>query len=81
MTDGGGGGGGATYIFQLTLNGVQKPLLIAAGGGGLGPGQFDDDGIQHGKAAPENYRNHENGDPTNKRAGGNWFIECELVYH
>ncbi|XP_051878468.1 tyrosine-protein kinase receptor isoform X2 [Pristis pectinata] len=30
---GGGGGGGATYIFKVE-NGVQVPLLIAAGGGG-----------------------------------------------
>ncbi|XP_072106831.1 tyrosine-protein kinase receptor [Mobula birostris] len=30
---GGGGGGGATYIFKME-NGVQVPLLIAAGGGG-----------------------------------------------
>lgn len=48
LTNGGGGGGGATYIFTATSTGELQPLLVAAGGGGLGFGQFVDDGTQHG---------------------------------
>ncbi|XP_008548464.1 ALK tyrosine kinase receptor isoform X1 [Microplitis demolitor] len=48
LTNGGGGGGGATYIFTVKSTGERQPLMIAAGGGGLGFGQFVDDGIQHG---------------------------------
>ncbi|XP_031836034.1 anaplastic lymphoma kinase isoform X3 [Nomia melanderi] len=49
IKDGGGGGGGATYIFQLKSNGIQHPILIAAGGGGLGLGQVSDNSLQHGR--------------------------------
>ena len=35
--------------MQVKANGEQVPLLIAGGGGGLGPTQFRDDGVQHGK--------------------------------
>ncbi|XP_034934100.1 leukocyte tyrosine kinase receptor isoform X2 [Chelonus insularis] len=57
MTNGGGGGGGATYIFIKTSTGELEPLMIAAGGGGLGFGQFVDDGIQHGHG-PYVEKNH-----------------------
>ncbi|XP_067210065.1 ALK tyrosine kinase receptor isoform X2 [Linepithema humile] len=47
--NGGGGGGGATTIFTLKANGELVPILIAAGGGGLGLGHFADNGLQHGR--------------------------------
>lgn len=37
------------YVLQLKGNGEQHPILIAAGGGGLGLGQFVDTGHQHGR--------------------------------
>lgn len=37
------------YILQLKNNGEQHPILIAGGGGGLGLGQFIDNGHQHGR--------------------------------
>ncbi|XP_014489492.1 PREDICTED: ALK tyrosine kinase receptor isoform X2 [Dinoponera quadriceps] len=46
---GGGGGGGATAVFILKSNGELEPIMIAGGGGGLGSGQFKDDGLQHGR--------------------------------
>ncbi|XP_025157747.1 ALK tyrosine kinase receptor [Harpegnathos saltator] len=46
---GGGGGGGATAVFMLKANGELEPIMIAGGGGGLGSGQFKDDGLQHGR--------------------------------
>ncbi|XP_015429458.1 PREDICTED: ALK tyrosine kinase receptor [Dufourea novaeangliae] len=49
IRDGGGGGGGATYIFKLKTSGEQYPILIAGGGGGIGLGQFVDNGLQHGR--------------------------------
>lgn len=33
---------------QINSEGDQSPVLIAAGAGGLGPGIFIDDGLQHG---------------------------------
>lgn len=36
-------------VFQLKSNGEQQPLVVAAGGGGLGLGQFVDSGVQHGR--------------------------------
>lgn len=35
--------------LQLKANGELEPILIAGGGGGLGSGQFKDDGLQHGR--------------------------------
>ncbi|XP_020282879.1 ALK tyrosine kinase receptor isoform X2 [Pseudomyrmex gracilis] len=46
--NGGGGGGGATAIFMIKANGELEPILIASGGGGLGPGPSTDNGLQHG---------------------------------
>ena len=39
-------------LLQLNPDGGQRPLLIAGGGGGLGPTQFHDDGVQHAKGSP-----------------------------
>lgn len=35
--------------MQLKNNQEQHPVLIAAGGGGIGLGQFIDNGLQHGR--------------------------------
>ncbi|XP_011494179.1 PREDICTED: leukocyte tyrosine kinase receptor [Ceratosolen solmsi marchali] len=70
LKDGGGGGGGATYIFTLKASGEQQALLVAAGGGGLGPTQFHDDGVQHGKGAMPFDRSPVNGVSFKKNAGG-----------
>ncbi|XP_068993762.1 ALK tyrosine kinase receptor isoform X2 [Neodiprion pinetum] len=74
VKDSGGGGGGATYVFTLKPDGEQKPLLIAAGGGGLGHGQFLDDGIQNGKGAAPKGRLFESGLSISALAGsgGGW---------
>ncbi|XP_033212809.1 ALK tyrosine kinase receptor [Belonocnema kinseyi] len=74
LKDGGGGGGGATYIFTLKPNGEHLPLMIAAGGGGLGLGQFVDDGVQHGKGPPPPGRNPVSGVSVqgDAGAGGGW---------
>lgn len=37
--------------LQVKSNGDQYPILIAGGGGGLGLGQFVDNGHQHGRGA------------------------------
>lgn len=42
-------------------DGEQKPLLIAAGGGGLGHGQLREDGIQHGQGPASKGRMHDSG--------------------
>ncbi|XP_067007644.2 leukocyte tyrosine kinase receptor isoform X2 [Anabrus simplex] len=48
-TGGGGGGGGASFVFMINKNGTEiVPVLIAAGGGGLGEGKSVNDGRQHG---------------------------------
>ncbi|XP_051176144.1 leukocyte tyrosine kinase receptor-like [Leptopilina boulardi] len=75
LKDGGGGGGGATYIFKLKSNGEHQPLMIAAGGGGLGLGQFADDGVQHGKGLPPPGSRPTTGVSIrgDAGAGGGWF--------
>lgn len=32
----------------MKANGELEPILVASGGGGLGPGPYVDNGIQHG---------------------------------
>ncbi|XP_076176518.1 anaplastic lymphoma kinase isoform X2 [Ptiloglossa arizonensis] len=70
IKDGGGGGGGATYIFTLKSNGDQYPILIAAGGGGIGLGQFVDNGLQHGRGPAPIGRQPMSGSVLSTEAGG-----------
>lgn len=58
----------AIYL-QLKQNGEQQPLLIAGGGGGLGPTKFRDDGVQHAKGLTPHGRNPYNGLSFKKNAG------------
>ncbi|XP_063995101.1 leukocyte tyrosine kinase receptor isoform X2 [Diachasmimorpha longicaudata] len=69
LTHGGGGGGGGTFIFTLKPSGELEPILIAAGGGGLGFGKFTDDGIQHGHP-PSTQMNQIYGFALTEKAGG-----------
>lgn len=46
---GGGGGGGGSFVFLLNSLEIAVPLLVAAGGGGLGVGHFIEDNQQHGR--------------------------------
>ncbi|XP_076635362.1 anaplastic lymphoma kinase isoform X1 [Colletes latitarsis] len=82
IKDGGGGGGGATYIFTLKANGQQHPILIASGGGGIGFGQFVDNGLQHGRGPAPSGRPPTSGAVLSTEAGGpgggwNWSSSSE----
>ncbi|KAK0161971.1 hypothetical protein PV327_008362 [Microctonus hyperodae] len=69
--NGGGGGGGATFIYTVKATGELEPLIVAAGGGGLGFGKFVDDGIQHGHGANvEKHRTHKVIAKNNTGGGG-----------
>ncbi|XP_034171879.1 anaplastic lymphoma kinase isoform X1 [Osmia lignaria lignaria] len=70
IRDGGGGGGGATYIFTLKNYQEQHPVLIAAGGGGIGLGQFIDNGLQHGRGPAPLGRQPTSGIALSIEAGG-----------
>ena len=49
------------FYLQLKPNGEHQPIIIAAGGGGLGIGQFVNDGVQHGKGPPPPGKNPTSG--------------------
>ncbi|XP_043282880.1 ALK tyrosine kinase receptor isoform X2 [Venturia canescens] len=68
--DGGGGGGGATYVFMVKDSGEYEPILVAAGGGGLGLGKFINDGFQHGRGFLTGKSNSGAGNITRQAAGG-----------
>ncbi|XP_076750221.1 anaplastic lymphoma kinase isoform X1 [Xylocopa sonorina] len=70
IKDGGGGGGGATYIFTLNENGDQYPILVAGGGGGIGFGQFVDNGLQHGRGPASTGKQFTSGTIISSDAGG-----------
>lgn len=88
IEDGAGGGGGGTFVFIRNAQGDAMPLVIAAGGGGLGIGRYlDDDSQQHGRGY-EPDRPEVNGQmhgETNRTGGpgGGWraFDENALGVH
>lgn len=57
--------------LQLKSNGELEPIMIAGGGGGLGSGQFKDDGLQHGRGPIPGGRflppSYDNAEGTGKR--------------
>ncbi|KAH8421056.1 hypothetical protein KR222_006577 [Zaprionus bogoriensis] len=79
IENGAGGGGGGTFVFLLNqAKNEAVPLMVAAGGGGLGIGQYFEETYQHGQKykpsqAPES--GQINGEPLNKKTagpGGGW---------
>lgn len=54
IEDGAGGGGGGTYVFVLNSMNEVIPLVVAAGGGGLGIGRYLDEHDQHGRIVDPN---------------------------
>uniref|UniRef100_T1GGB1 Uncharacterized protein n=1 Tax=Megaselia scalaris TaxID=36166 RepID=T1GGB1_MEGSC len=49
IRNGAGGGGGASYVFLKNSANKLVPLVVAAGGGGLGFGKYLDENFQHGR--------------------------------
>lgn len=78
IDDGAGGGGGGTYAFVLNSVGVAVPLVVAAGGGGLGIGRYLGEHEQHGRpmtGVPDDvYSGQVDGDVNvTGGAGGGWL--------
>ncbi|KAK6622943.1 hypothetical protein RUM43_008795 [Polyplax serrata] len=74
IIDDGGGGGGATFVFLWSQKNGRIPLIVGAGGGGLGGGTYADDGSQHGKGVDVSrlgVTGSENGN-NSAGAGGGW---------
>lgn len=57
------------HSLQLKSNGEQHPILIAGGGGGLGLGQFIDNGHQHGRGPAPPGRQPTSGTVLSSQAG------------
>lgn len=82
-----GGGGGGTFLFIKNADKVAVPLLIAAGGGGLGVGRhFDRNDIQHGKGFDDINQIDSNGNMVgeiNKTggSGGGWKYKNNETLH
>lgn len=67
-----------SLLIQLKSSGEYRPVLVAAGGGGLGLGQFFNDGAQHGQGPLQG--SAVGGRATARKDSGTWINSRKYIY-